>query len=824
MSSSSNGGPPGTRRDFDILASLFERVVDLDVAARRAAIETACADRPDLAREIEALLAAHDQHASADDEPATSVGTTVGAYRLVEKIGAGGMGDVYLAERADGLFDHRVAIKLTRTSLRNGDTARRFRAERQILASLHHPHIVTLLDGGATPAGEAYLVMEHVAGVPITDHCRDHDLSLDARLRLIGQVAHAVQLAHQHGIVHRDLKPANILVTPDGVPKVLDFGVAKLFDADASANETMTRALVGPLTPNYASPEQLRGLPATTASDVYALGVLTWEVITGTRPYDTTGLTLDEVMRIVLDTEPGRPSARLADASSTRRARLTGDLDAIVLKAMSKDPAGRYSSPGEFADDLGRYLSGHPVVAREPSIRYLLRRAAARNKTLVGVAAAALVAIVTALGAAVWQRQQAVRAQARAEQRFNETRQLANTLIFKIHDAVMPLAGSTPVRQTIVSEALTYLEKLDAEASGDPSLQLELSAAYRQIGAILGNPQQSNLGDRDGALAQYTKARDLALPLARRPDATAEARMSLIAVDVLIAQVHRSTQRLAEAVTFAREAVEQAEALYADTNTEQARAQLGSALFGLAAAVSPPAGAIPYWERALAHYEHDLAERPDDARAQRNVALVCKYLGGAHETMPGGRAAAGPLYRRALALDEGRYLKTPDQRQVWFDLAISLSSVASQAEHEGNHQEALDIYDRSLRLRQQMLDSDPKDVLARRKVGYVQMRLAAVELRLGHLERSRQYAGVARATLQPLANDPGARQEFASALSIDAEALDALGDRSRACALFRQAATAFGDTIGDYLARTQRYTLAADQACRDGRPVPSSTD
>ena len=290
-----------------------------------------CSGRPRLQAEIEALLASHDRLGtfldvpeSVEDDEGDSpdrlrVGSLVGPYRLIEQIGEGGMGNVYLAERDDGLFDHRVAIKVTRTSVRDGDTARRFRAERQILASLQHPNIVTLLDGGATPIGEAYLVMEHVAGIPITRHCREGRLTLEQRLQLIRQVAGAVQFAHQRGIVHRDLKPGNILVTPDGVPKVLDFGVAKLLESSAVVDSAVTRTFPGPLTPNYASPEQLRGLPVTTACDVYALGVLTYEVVTGVRPYDTTGRTLDEVLNLVLETEPSRPSVASVPDLDIRR-------------------------------------------------------------------------------------------------------------------------------------------------------------------------------------------------------------------------------------------------------------------------------------------------------------------------------------------------------------------------------------------------------------------------------------------------------------------------------------------------------------------------
>jgi eukaryotic-like serine/threonine-protein kinase len=575
-------GPRGLTPDELIdVEAIFSEVADVESGLRSLVLDTRCAARPQVRREVEALLQSHDRMGAfldASDETAPPVGldrssafsiglqigALVGPYRLIEQIGEGGMGDVYLAERADGLFSQRVAIKVTRASLRHASVARRFSAERQILASLQHANIVTLLDGGVTASGDAYLVMEYVDGVPLTTFCRTR--RLDERLRLIRQVCGAVQYAHQRGIVHRDLKPANILVTSDGVAKVLDFGVAKLLETSAGADSTLTRAFPGPLTMNYASPEQLRGLPVTTATDVYALGVVTYEVVTGKKPYDTAGKTLDEVLSLVLDTDPTRPSAIVSsvDPEMPSREKLKGDLDAIVLKAISKEPERRYGSAGELGDDIDRFLTGRPVVAREPSIGYLLRRLAGRNKVAVTVAAASVFAILGALGVALWQQQVARRAQLRAEQRFTEVRQLANTLIFKIHDAVMPLAGSTPVRQTIVKEALAYLERLENESKNDEPLQLELSRAYRQIGSILGSPNSPNLGDRDGALRQFERARALVLPLASRPNPSPQAISALVNTNVLLGQVLRNRDK-PRAVALATEAIEYAQLVATNT-------------------------------------------------------------------------------------------------------------------------------------------------------------------------------------------------------------------------------------------------------------------
>jgi non-specific serine/threonine protein kinase/serine/threonine-protein kinase len=813
--------------------AIFTEAADMTGIERRALLDARCEGRPHLRVEIEALLNSHDHSdgflgVRADDHVIDGVedqlrpGARVGAYELVEKIGEGGMGDVYLAERVDGQFAHRVAIKVARVSLRTREAARRVRAERQILASLQHPNIVTLLDAGVTPVGEAYLVMEHVGGVPITRYCRERSLTLEARLALVRQVATAVQFAHRHGIVHRDLKPANILVTAEGVPKVLDFGVAKLLEAPAGAEATLTRAFPGPLTPNYASPEQLRGLPLTTASDVYALGVLAYEILADARPYDTVGKTLDEVLAIVLDADPPRPSAVRSPATEASapypRSRLKGDLDAIVLKAMSKDPLRRYGSAAELSDDLERFLAGHPVVAREPSMGYVFRRLASRNKAATTIAAAAVIAILGALGVAMWQRDVAVKALARAEQRSAETRQLANALIFKIHDAVVPLPGSTPVRQTIVSEALGYLERLERDSEGDASLQLDLSRAYRQIGFIQGNPNSFNLGNRDEALKHYQSARRLGAPLALAPGASASAISNLVNVDLLLADLEKRRKGPQAAAAYALEAVQQARRVVALTGeTSESRTLLGRALFGLAMVEHPAPTSGPLWEQALRHYERELTREAGNAQHARNVALVAKYLGSVYESADENEKAIA-LYQRALELDERRYAADPSHRLTQFDLSVSLSTLATATERQKRYDEAAELYARSLAIRRQLSASDPKDILSRSKVGYAQVRLASTELRRGRVDESRTLALEAVDILQEVVSatgDKSARRELGSALSVLASTEQALQRHARACDLFQRAGVEFQaapDKI--YLETIESATRAALRQCQ----------
>jgi serine/threonine protein kinase len=484
-----------SRAELVEVAAIFSDAVELDPSARAAVIDARCGSRVHVRAEVDSLFAAHERVDSFMEPPAGEhttaahtappQGAVIGPWRLREKIGEGGMGDVYLAERVDGVFEGRAAIKFTRAHLPDMDAARRFRAERQVLASLHHANIVTLLDGGTTPGGQGYLVMEYVEGTPISTFCESRALPLDARLALMRQVCAAVQYAHQRAIVHRDLKPANILVTADGVPKILDFGVAKLLEGASADGNLTSAAMPGPLTPNYASPEQMQGLAVTTACDVYSLGVLLYEVIAGERPYETTGKTLDAVLKTVVETEPLRPSlAQSAKPLPYLRATLRGDLDAIVLKALRKEPEQRYGSGGELADDLGRALNRDPVVARAPSLGYVLRRLASRHRAVVTVAAMAIVAIVAALGAAVWQAQTARAERDRARVESAKAQQVSSFLakLFKSSDP-QESRGKKLSAQDLLDVGV---KRLDQDLGGQPEVQAAmmqvLGSVYVQLG------------------------------------------------------------------------------------------------------------------------------------------------------------------------------------------------------------------------------------------------------------------------------------------------------------------------------------------------------
>ncbi len=497
-------------------------VCDLPEEQRGARLDAACGADADLRREVEALLSAS-SHALAflrsppvrgdargPDEADSGVHgeRRIGPYRLLEAIASGGMGTVYRAERADEQFRKEVAIKLIRRGLIDEQSRRRFRLERQALALLEHPNIARLLDGGVTNDGDLYIVMEFVRGQPIDVYCDAQRLGIAGRIRLFLRVCAAVQHAHRNLVIHRDLKPSNILVTDDGEPKLLDFGIAKLLQPESAAPaETLTLQLA--LTPAYASPEQIRGMPATTATDVYSLGMVLYELLTGHRPYRTEGRPLRDVERTVLETEPLPPSSAVwrvdelpADAtgptrwltpqsvSATREStpqrlsrRLRGDLDNIVLTALRKEPLRRYAAIGPFADDLAAYLEHRPVTARRDTVLYRARKFTRRHTVVVVASVFVLAAVLVAVvgitreaRVAERQRDEALRATAQAQ-----------TVVAFLEDmitSVRPGASGQDVRvrEVLDAAARRMEDDLEVEPEVKASLHGTIGRAYSALG------------------------------------------------------------------------------------------------------------------------------------------------------------------------------------------------------------------------------------------------------------------------------------------------------------------------------------------------------
>jgi len=407
------------------IETLFEQALGVAEPERGGFLDEACAGDAELRRELMSLLASAptagqslrsavvaEVRMMANDVATAQVGRRIGPFRLIRLLGEGGMGAVYLGERDDAQFSHRVAIKILPHAVGSPASIARFRDERQILAALEHPNIVRLLDGGSTDDGLPYLVMEHIEGTTITRYANQQELTVRARVALVRRVCAALQYAHQNLVVHRDIKPSNVLVEADGEPKILDFGIAKLLAPAARfALEAKTRTGFTMFTPEYASPEQARGDAVSTATDVYSVGAVLYELMTGQAPQRTEGSPL-EILRVICEVDPPRPSAV---APTGQRRELAGDLDNIILRALHKEPARRYASMEQLSDDLGRWLDGLPVAARTSTVGYRARKFVRRNK---GIVVATTLVAATLIGATFVSLRQARRADdqaARAE-------------------------------------------------------------------------------------------------------------------------------------------------------------------------------------------------------------------------------------------------------------------------------------------------------------------------------------------------------------------------------------------------------------------------
>jgi len=496
------------------LKEMFRIAIEQEPQQRAAYLDQACADDSELREEIESLLASHDHAETFIETPAfadsvkaiteTDVeqieGRRIGSYQLMREIGRGGMGTVYLAGRADEQYEKVVAMKIVRRGMDTDDILRRFRNERQILASLEHPNIARLLDGGTTDDGLPYLVMEYVEGTPVTDYCDQHRLTTNERLKLFRTICAAVQHAHQNLVVHRDLKPSNILITPDGTPKLLDFGIAKVLTPELSALTTEhTRTEMRVLTPDYASPEQVRGEKLTTTSDVYSLGVVLYELLTGHRPYRSLSTPGHELARTISEQEPAKPSSAITSVEvikrgdtvqqatitpeSVSRARdtqpdklrrqLSGDLDNIILMALRKESARRYASVGQFSEDIRRHLDGLPVVARKDTFKYRTTKFVRRNALGVAAAGIILLSLLGGIVATYWQ--------ARAAQREKANAENVNVFLKKLLAYSNPrinVAGKNGGKTTMEDVLDEAAKRLDSE---EFSNQLEVKAELEQI-------------------------------------------------------------------------------------------------------------------------------------------------------------------------------------------------------------------------------------------------------------------------------------------------------------------------------------------------------
>jgi serine/threonine protein kinase/tetratricopeptide (TPR) repeat protein len=713
------------------IADIVESALECDLSERAEFFEKACRDDVDLRKEVESLLGFEGKATDFIEKPAYEIaaetivdpggelkaGEQLKEYKILSLIGEGGMGEVYLAE--DTKLGRKVAIKLLKFGLGTTNIIRRFQQEERILAGLSHTHIAQLHGGAVTPAGLPYFVMEYVDGARLDDYCRHLQLSIPQRLTLFRKICAAVSYAHQNLVIHRDIKPANVRVTPDGEPKLLDFGIAKLLDAETSTVGEATMTFAAVMTPDYASPEQVRGENMTTASDVYSLGVVLYELLTGKRPFRIKTRNPNEIVRAITEQEPVRPSTAVVkdDRNSTSEIRdsklLKGDLDNIVLKALRKEPIRRYGSVAQFSDDVRRYLEGRPVTARKDTFNYRAAKFVKRNKIPVTAAALLFLTLIGGIFATALEARRAHQQRARAEKRFNDVRRLANSLMFEIDDSVKDLQGSAPTRRLIVSRALEYLDSLASEASDNPGLQRELATAYEKIGDIQGNQYVANLGDADGALASYRKALAIRERFASAVG-TLDAKMELGRSYRAMGDIMEQKGDVADSMENYRRSKATFEELAAanpkefSVQDELARAYetLGD---GLSRSSNSTGERLKSYQTALSIRQQLLAEKPSDQNLRRSVAVTLLKVGAADDAK---KAGSVENIKRGIEILEGLSAENPDNERARRDVGFAYHQLGNTLAEAGDYQAALESQRKAFAIRQRIAAEDPKNAQA----------------------------------------------------------------------------------------------------------------
>jgi eukaryotic-like serine/threonine-protein kinase len=760
---------------WNLISDMLLDALELPAGERRAFVDRMCVGpdgEPDVEsrEELLRLLAAHEEADSSgallspfSDNPETRDApseepTRVGPWLTGRLLGSGGMGAVYAAERVDGSYRQQVAVKLIHPSARRA-FGERFRYERQILARLDHPGIARIIDGGISEDGQPYLAMEFVAGEPITRFCDQNGLDVDERIELFRHVCEAVAYAHQNLVVHRDIKPSNILVARDETgrprPKLVDFGIAKLVDPDTPATDDdapLTGSGMLLMTPEYAAPEQVSAGTITTATDVYALGVVLYELLAGRRPYAFASRAPAAVAEVVCRTIPTRPSTAVSERTGQPPAgpapdrlarRLRGDLDTIVMKALRKEPGRRYASAAELAEDLRRYASGLPVSARPDTAAYRARKFASRHRIAVIAVAAVLLVLVAGLGTALSQARVAAMERDRAERRFDIARETARTLLYDVDDALAAVPGTVEAREALVRRSLDYLDRLSREAGPDHSLRLDIAHAYLRAGNVLGNPGQgANLGLIEDAVESYR--RGLALLPTSAPLAPAGADdlsletmwvRALLYEKTAITEAYRG--RPDSAVAYLRRALPLYEA-YAEAGTGRHPGARAVAITHLHLGdfvghpdhpnAGDPAAAWTHYDTMLALLEplwiagDPQAPRLTGIAFERRGTLL-RYVGDLDGALEAYRRSHD--IRAALAEDEAA---TP---AVIRDAGIAREKIGLMHLDRGEPDQALAALQAALEVYRELADADPADVQARHTLAVGHLHLGNVYSRPG---------------------------------------------------------------------------------------------
>jgi serine/threonine-protein kinase len=740
--------------DLQRVRALFDLVMDQPEGERAAFLASASGWEPGVKRQVEQLIGLTDE-GDALLEPdriittppsrpdgSALIGQRLGTYRVLRLIGRGGMGAVYEAVRDDDQYQKRVAIKVAERGLDSGLTAARFRRERQILASLEHPNIATLLDGGVTADGRPFLVMEYIDGEPITTWCDEHALPVARRVAVFIQVCGAVQHAHRNLIIHRDLKPGNILVTADGSAKLLDFGIARLLDNDTRDGAPMpaTRDNSRAYTPEYASPEQIRGDVLTTATDIYSLGGVLYELLAGRRAHAPPSRAPAAIERAVLHDQVTAPSTVVSDQSAVRRAepsagrlrtRLHGELDNIVLMAMRREPERRYASAKALGDDLQNYLASRPVQAQGDSLSYRIRKFSQRNP--IAVAAMALVVVAASIGATT------TAAQARAA-RMQQTRAAAvGGFLQQLLRSVQPEIGRRDAQVSDVLDAAA--RRVQHDLAAQPAVQAELEG-------VIGQSYQG-LGRYDAA-EQHLKT---ALQLRRAVDGSGSTSAAVGLTQLGELYMAAGILDSAEMVLSQALALQHREARNPDSLYAAIVSDMGSA----AHERGRPADAERLHRQALAIQRRVLGDHSDVTAMTLNSVAVAVGEQGHY-------AAAESLSRASLAILRANH---PDANATVADV---LDGLASELDFEGNVIAADSAYRATLALRRRLLGAEHPDYVST---------LFNYSMFIFDQKRYREAADYSREILALRGRTvPESHPAIAAALQTLGRSLDQLGDRA----------------------------------------------
>ena len=730
-----------------------------------------------------------------DDSTNALVGQKIGVYKIIGELGHGGMGAVYLAERTDGKFEQKVALKLLKREMNTAALRRRFSQEREILASLKHSNIASLLDAGTTEDKIPYIAMEYVEGLPIDDYCNKHQLSIEERLDLFREVCAAVDFAHRNLIVHRDLKPSNILITNDGTPKLLDFGISKILSDEFDQTNTATVTKMGVMTPGYASPEQLQSKSVTTSTDIYSLGVILYELLSGHRPFETKESDIKEIYKAVIEIDPPLPSSvaqtfskqfkqieeekavnrnQKSDSPKTEAERLRhttpqlahlnsqsirGDLDNIILKALRKEPERRYLSAENLSEDIKRHLRGLPVTARPNTFSYRAEKFISRNKASVFAGFLIILAIFGGIGATMWQARIAKAERDKAEKRFNDVRQLANSFLFDLSPKIEKLPGATEAREELISLSLKYLDSLSQEAGDDLQLQRELAAAYEKVGDVQGNQLASNLGDTKGAAESYEKALNIRQKLYEQNPNDLTLMSDLASSYGKFSEIQMQVGTTEDVREYFQKSFELREEIARrNPNDFEARKNLAIAVRAKGLQLYTEAKykeAVEHYDRANEMYANLLREQPENADIAEKLGYMYADIGEA-QGWDNNLDAAEISLKKSLDLLVPLAEKNPNDQNLQRSLMRAfLKKGASTIETE-NYEKAADEYGKALELSENILKNDPQNFRAKWDVVAAKRLLADA---LGYAGKNKEALEITKnaleSALETSANDRG---------------------------------------------------------------------